>query len=232
MTMATAVSCAESIAAWAVFIQSIELLARKPTEKRLALARISLCLLLFFHIKPLWVVSGLLLTAFILLKRFRGPYNGGSDRMTLLVLMSLWCFHAAPSVFLQELALGYLSVQLVLSYFQSGWVKIVNADWRRGRALCDVFVLTVYPVSEHVRQWSQSPRLLWVMSWLVILFELVFPLALLNTYALWIALSIAALFHFANATLFGLNRFFWIWPAAYPILLWFQGRFVLPLISF
>jgi hypothetical protein len=39
-----------------------------------------------------------------------------------------------------------------------------------------------------------------------------------------IGLTLAALFHFVNACLFGLNRFFWIWLAAYPSLLWLQQR--------
>jgi hypothetical protein len=79
-------------------------------------------------------------------------------------------------------------------------------------------------VSEHARSWAKSPQLMFVMSWSVIVFELLFPLSLLNHYALIVALLIAAMFHLANACLFGLNRFFWIWPAAYPIILWFQSR--------
>ena len=39
--------------------------------------------------------------------------------------------------------------------------------------------------------------------------------------------SLATLFHLGNALLFGLNRFFWIWLAAYPALLWFQQRVAL-----
>jgi hypothetical protein len=62
------------------------------------------------------------------------------------------------------------------------------------------------------------------MSWAVISFELLFPLALLTHLTLIIGLAIAAIFHFANACLFGLNRFFWIWLAAYPSILWLQHR--------
>jgi hypothetical protein len=55
-------------------------------------------------------------------------------------------------------------------------------------------------------------------------FEVLFPLALLHPLALYAGLVIAATFHLANAFLFGLNRFFWIWICAYPSLIWFQGR--------
>jgi hypothetical protein len=135
--------------------------------------------------------------------------------------------YLAPTQRWQEIAFGYLALQLVFSYFFSGWVKIVNPEWRRGRALCDVFQFSVYPASESLRQWSKSPRVLFVMAWGVMIFELIFPLLLLSRISLVIALIIAAAFHFANACLFGLNRFFWIWVAAYPSILWFQSRFIL-----
>ena len=64
------------------------------------------------------------------------------------------------------------------------------------------------------------------MSWAVILFELLLPISLFDQRLLIAALAIAALFHLANACLFGLNRFFWIWLAAYPSLLWFQAFIV------
>jgi hypothetical protein len=158
------------------------------------------------------------------LHRFQGPYNGGADRMGLLILFCLCLAQFAPTPFWQEIAFGYLALQLVLSYFISGWVKVVNPDWRNGRALRDVFEFSVYPVSESLRHWADSPRLLFCMSWSVMLFELLFPFSLFSKASLIAALVIAASFHFANACLFGLNRFFWIWIAAYPSILWLQQR--------
>jgi hypothetical protein len=38
------------------------------------------------------------------------------------------------------------------------------------------------------------------------------------------ALALTAAFHLANACLFGLNRFLWVWLAAYPSLIWLQAR--------
>ena len=58
------------------------------------------------------------------------------------------------------------------------------------------------------------------------LFELLFPLALLDAGYLKAALVIAGLFHLVNGCVFGLNRFLWIWIAAYPSLLWFQQRVI------
>ena len=143
--------------------------------------------------------------------------------MGTLVLFCLCLAHWLPSRW-QEVALGYLAVQLVLSYFISGQVKIANLEWRSGRALQDVFCFSAYPVSEELRGLADRPKLLFGASWAVMLFEVLFPFSLLDTRLLMVALFIAALFHLANAFLFGLNRFVWVWLAAYPSILWFQAR--------
>jgi hypothetical protein len=224
MLLEQAVRYSEIILALAYAQQSIEFIRGLQPEKAWGVIRLLLSLLLLMGFQPVLVEAGLLIVACVLLYRFQGPYNGGSDCMSILVLLCLFLSHIGPTPFWQQLTLGYLAFQLTFSYFQSGYIKIINADWRSGQALADVFAITAYPVSEHARRWAKSPQLMFVMSWSVIVFELLFPLSLLNHYALIVALAIAAMFHLANACLFGLNRFFWIWPAAYPIILWFQSR--------
>lgn len=224
MLLEQAVCYSEIILAFAYAQQSLEYIRGLQPEKTLGVIRLVLSLLLLMGFQPGLIEAGLLIIACVLLYRFQGPYNGGSDCMSILVLLCLFLSHIAPSVFWQQIALSYLVFQLTFSYFQSGYIKIINADWRSGQALTDVFAITAYPVSEHARRWAMSSQLMLVMSWLVIIFELLFPLSLLNHYTLVAALVIAASFHLANACLFGLNRFFWIWPAAYPIMLWFQSR--------
>jgi hypothetical protein len=169
---------------------------------------------------------GLLAIGVYLLHRFQGPYNGGSDKMGLLLLLCLSGVYWVPSLHIKELFFGYLALQLVLSYFVSGWVKIRNLQWRNGTALTNVFGYSAYPVSEEVRGFALRPILMVAMSWAVFLFELAFPFTLLHPAALMMGLGFAAAFHMANACLFGLNRFFWIWIAAYPSILWFQARFL------
>lgn len=180
----------------------------------------------------LWLLAGwhpeigsmwLWITSILLLHRFNGPYNGGADKMTMLITTCLMAAHLLPLQW-AELAMAYLAVQLILSYFVSGYVKIIKAEWRSGQALVDVYRFSVYPVSEDLRKWASHPKLLWLMSWAVMAFEVVFPFTLMHPVALWGAMLIAGTFHLANAALFGLNRFFWIWLCAYPSLIWFQDR--------
>ncbi len=224
MSFEAALRLTEILFALAVIQQSAEHLGVRGSDRAVLGLRIWLCLGLAFGIYPAVMLLGLLGIAVWLLNCYAGPYNGGSDRMTLLVLMCLVATHLAPSKTLQELALGYLSVQLVLSYAVSGWVKLKNPDWRDGMALADVFRFSAYPVSEGLRANADRRMLVLIASWAVIGFEVLFPLVLLSSWTLAVGLGIAASFHFANACLFGLNRFFWIWLSAYPALIWFQDR--------
>ena len=178
-------------------------------------------------IETQWVSIGLLVIGLLILRRFQGPYNGGSDLMGLLVLFCVCLVHLAPTPQFQEYVFAYLALQLILSYVKSGWVKVRNPDWRTGLALQDVFRFSIYPVSESLRSWAERPKLLCVLSWAVILFELLFPLTLISKLTLIAGLGLALAFHVANACLFGFNRFLWIWPAAYPSLLWLQHRVLL-----
>lgn len=177
---------------------------------------------------PSWnvvvVEAGLLLCGLAGLLRFDGAYNGGSDRLGLLMLCCVMAARSAPSMLWSQIALGYLAIQLLLSYFIAGWAKLLNPQWRNGQALRDVFGFSCYPVNEQLRDWQRWPRLLWLASWSVILLELLLPLGLYSADLLFGVLTVAATFHLVNACLFGFNRFLWVWLAAYPAVIWFQGR--------
>jgi hypothetical protein len=224
MNLDEAIRLTEILVGFAFVQQSIEHIKSYANERRIYIPRMILALLLIAGFQTAWVTGLLLLLALAALHRFQGPYNGGSDRMSLLVLCCLCLTHVAPSEYWREVAFGYLAIQLALSYFISGWVKVVNPEWRTGLALRDVFQFSAYPVSESLRGWQASPRVLFFASWYVMLFELLFPLAFFSKTSLILVLAIAATFHFSNACFFGLNRFFWTWIAAYPSIFWFQVR--------
>jgi len=223
-----AVRWTEVLLGFAFAQQSLEYIKSIDRARTFFVVRFILATLLFLGFQTTWVLLVLFVMALMMLHRFQGPYNGGSDRIGLLVLCCLCLAHVAPTQYWREVAFGYLALQTVLSYFMSGWVKVVNSEWRSGQALSDVFQFSAYPVSESLRGWANYPRVLFVMGWCVILFELLFPLSLFSMPLLIGALVVAATFHFTNASIFGLNRFFLIWIAAYPSLLWIQGRLFLP----
>ncbi|QHQ37146.1 HTTM domain-containing protein [Algicella marina] len=222
MTAAEALRWTEMLLAIALLQRAAEHVA--TGHHRLFLPQIALAVCLLTGTFPAAALIGLWLVCLIQLHRFDGPYNGGADKMVMLVLTCAGLAHLAPDPYWQDMALAYLAVQLLLSYFVSGWVKVVRAAWRSGRALRDVFAYSAYPASEAMRALAHRPRTLVLASWAVIAFELLFPLALFHQFTLMAALAIGAVFHLANAFCLGLNRFFWAWISAYPALIWFQSR--------
>lgn len=224
MTFEVALRATEILLAMAFIQQSAEHVFGTRDHPALFAARGILAFLVLLNVLVPVALIGLCIHGVIMLRRYHGPYNGGSDRMGLLALFCLTLAHLLPAGILSETAFGYLGLQVILSYFISGKVKIINPEWRSGRALGDVFAFSAYPVSESLRDLADRPRIMFAASWAVMLFELVFPLSLLWAPALCVALGTAFTFHLANACLFGLNRFVWAWIASYPSLLWLQGR--------
>lgn len=223
ITLSEAIRFSEIILSVAIAQQNLEFCRGFSPEKYWGWLRFILAIFLCIGFATAPVKLALLFSGLYLVWRFRGPYCGGSDTMSLLVLSGLTLSDWVPN-YAREWVIGYIAFQLIMSYWQSGWVKVVNPEWRKGNALFQVFAYSAYPVSYAVRSWAQQPRVLFGMGWSVIIFELLFPLSLLNEYALLLALLFAFAFHCANAGLFGLNRFVLAWLSAYPLLIWFQGR--------
>jgi hypothetical protein len=173
---------------------------------------------LFF---PNAIAFGILcVTTWLIAVRWRGTFNGGSDAMTLQILLAVfvsWLFPNSP--FVQKFALVYIALQLVLSYTIAGIVKLHNAQWRTGAALQDFLRFSNATRSRKPQfKLANSKGLSRSLSWLIIGFECAFPLAVMNSTLCLIMLSFAFLFHLANFYFFGLNRFVFAWVAAYPAL--------------
>ena len=226
MTLDLAMRWTEVLLGLALFLPSLEHVWAGGKERLLFSARAVLCVALVSGFYAPWVCLAMSGLAILILHRFEGPYNGGSDKMGLLILFCLTLAHFLPEPRWKELAFGYLGLQLTLSYFISGWAKIRNPDWRTGRALRDVFAFSAYPVAENLRALANQKALLLAGSWLVMICELLFPLSLASQWTLIPFLILAASFHLSNAIFFGLNRFVLAWIAAYPSILWLQDRFI------
>lgn len=228
MNLDDAIRLTEILLSIAFIQQSSEHLFGLSDERPHYGVRLCLSILLLIGVLPAWICAALLVNALFILRRFQGPYNGGSDLMSLLIIVSLCLVHLMPNAQWQGYVFVYLALQVIFSYFKSGWSKVIHRDWRTGQALQDVFAYSVYPISEAARAWTARPGLLCAASWGVIVFELLFPLALLSREALLVGLGIALAFHLANFVLFGFNRFVWVWLAAFPSLVWLQATLFPP----
>ena len=160
----------------------------------------------------------------LLLFRWRGAFNGGSDFMTLVGVSGLLIAQLAGSLTDNpelgwRAGLWYVTVYVVSSYFVSGWVKLLRPEWRNGRAMTIFLDGGVYgplPTGSLYRH----PTVAALVSWAFTVWEGCFPLALFDVRIAWFMCCIAPVFHFLVYWHFGLNRFFWAWLATYPAVLY------------
>lgn len=182
------------------------------------LFRLACAILIFAFPHPLLMFSLLISTVLISL-RWRGTFNGGSDFMTLLILMALCVatlFGNSPKIVAG--CLWYITLQTCTSYFISGVVKLKKRNWRTGRALSGFMSTTIYTPSTFQNFFIKYRILLLLSSWMVISFEILFPVCLLGPTLCLLFIGLAGVFHLFIFYTFGLNRFFFAWAAAYPAL--------------
>jgi len=183
----------------------------------------ALALLLMAGLLPAAGAVALFAMAILLLLRWRGAFNGGSDFMTLVGLTGLLIAHAWGAWAGMEAGwragLWYVALQSITSYFVSGWVKFLRPEWRSGEALpmfLDTGVYGPLPPNSVFRR----PAVARLASWSFTLWEGCAPLALLDLRIAALFCAVAAVFHFLVFWFFGLNRFFWAWVATFPALMY------------
>lgn len=193
-----------------------------PYRRFLALLGLELILAVLLGLGVSAAAVPLLLAQVAVCVRFRGTFNGGSDYLTVLILMALsfaWFCNARENPIAGKAALAYIAVQGTLSYFIAGLAKLKEAAWRSGEALQSFVSSSQYGAPPFVRRLLASRRRCQLLSWSVLLFECGFPLAWLSPRLCLALLAMGFLFHLGNSLVFGLNRFLFAWSAAYPALL-------------
>ena len=169
----------------------------------------------------------LLFSTLLIALRWRGSFNGGSDAMTLQTLMVLGFAHIFRSrPFALEIALWYLTMQVCLSFFIAGLVKIKSSNWRSGQALQLFLAHPGLSVPDRAKFFVASPMRAKLLARAIIVFELVFPVVLFGPALASSLIALALAFHLVNFYVFGLNRFFFAWAAAYPAVLYCSQRFL------
>ncbi|MEY3666079.1 MAG: hypothetical protein RLZZ153_2261 [Pseudomonadota bacterium] len=211
--------------AWPAWLRPFLDALLSSTSRYAGLLIAQLCLALALMAGQIALAGSLALfaCALLLLFRWRGAFNGGSDFMTLVALSGLLLGHILALIFDSQLgwraALWYVALQSLSSYFVSGWVKLMHPGWRSGAAL-PVFLNTgVYgplPLSSPFRH----PLVARICAWAFTIWEGLFPLALLDVRLAVLFCAVAALFHGLVFWFFGLNRFFWAWLATFPAILY------------
>lgn len=173
------------------------------------------------------LVVFLFLSAVVVLIRWRGAFNGGSDFMTIVVLSGLLITTLCAALGDEELGrragLIYIAIHAASSYFVSGGVKLLNADWRSGKALPLFLDGGVYgPLSRTSPYWSRPVAM--ICSWSFIIWECLAPPAFFDPDFAIAYCVIAGLFHLLVFWHFGLNRFVFAWLCTFPAIIYVAGQ--------
>ena len=174
------------------------------------------------------LIGFLFVSNLLILIRWRGAFNGGSDFMTLVVLTGLLISQVVGALGNTQLGwqagFWYISIQAITSYFMSGAVKLLRREWRNGSAMTIFLNGAIYgPLS--ATHPLRNTRLAMLGSWGFIMWEILFPFSLLDPRLAAVFCAVAALFHFLVFWFFGLNRFFWAWLCAFPAIIWCSAQF-------
>jgi hypothetical protein len=236
LSLAEALAWSSRLVALSVALQTLELLwlrrAFAPGAPLAGLAKGGVVLLLvqlglcgWIAIVGASALSLLLFASYwLVIARLGAPFNGGSDALSSLSLLMLGLAALGrPGGVFQFVALGYLGVQTVFSYFVAGLAKLKERGWRRGTALVHFARLPKYGVPAWARALLARPSVALAASWAILAFECSFPYALRGERVCLVYLTLGACFHLGNAWLFGLNRFLFSWLAVYPVLLALTG---------
>ncbi|MGE5322719.1 MAG: hypothetical protein ACM3SW_07650 [Actinomycetota bacterium] len=171
----------------------------------------------WFYIGPVATIL-----AIKLLLAYRSGYGSdGSDQMETMVLSGLLvalCFAHSKAA---NLGVWFIAMQAALAYAVSGLSKLVAPAWTHGEAMFKIFNTYTYGNRWVAGLLRNAPTLNLLLCWSVIVYESLFPLALVgSTGVMWLILGLGALFHLLNAFIMGLNKFFWAFVSTYPALIY------------
>lgn len=183
----------------------------------------SLLLLLPYLPSPVFTGVEVLLLLSNMTLSYRGPYGGdGSEQMNTVVLAGLAYTQLAPSVRIHGVppGLAFIAIQLTLSYFVAGVAKAISPIWRSGQAVPGILRSSTYGLPIVAKWLDLVPGLGLALCWMVIIFEVSFPVVFVVGPRLLVAyLIIGGVFHIGNSIAMGLNTFLPAFLAGYPSLL-------------
>ncbi|MFD2909765.1 hypothetical protein ACFSX9_13590 [Flavobacterium ardleyense] len=174
-----------------------------------------LLLLLSFH----WSLF-LLLFIIQLIFNLRNIYSlSGADQMQNIILFGLLIISFNINSNIASLTVFFISVQMLLSYFFTGFHKIKSKKWRNGDALLLVLNSETFGNSTFQKLLYNNKFISIIISWVIILVQLSFIIVLfINPQLTVYFLTILFLFHLSIAFSMGLNHFFWVFVSSYPII--------------
>ncbi|MCA8951076.1 MAG: hypothetical protein KDE27_16340 [Planctomycetes bacterium] len=163
------------------------------------------------------LLAGLLATQLLVKRRFAPSVAEtiGQIVMTCLVL-GVGFDLLGPS-------LASIAVIAAVAYGFNGLAKVANPKWRSGDYLLAVFRSRVFGLRRAATVTLRVAGAVRVMSWSLMLWELSFPVALLDPRLAFAYCACGLAFHVGTAIVMGLHQFPWAFAATYPAVLWFAS---------
>lgn len=189
--------------------------------KMLIIGRILIVFLLFLNIgSHLYITVCLallfLITCLLNVRHFQG--RDGADETLSILLFGLMAYFAVdPKLQLRWAGPIFIVAQLSLSYFISGYYKVISKTWRSGKAIKKVVATEIYG-QPSLYFMVKSNAFSYASCWFIILWELSFPLLFFipQPYSLtWLVLGV--IFHLLMAIIMGLNTFMMSFLVSYPL---------------
>jgi hypothetical protein len=204
----------------------LELMVRPQVFLTLLILQIAAAIMLpiYFDHHFLAAVLAIVVLGVHLLIHFRLVYGfDGADQMQTIVWTSLAVFQLGALVdssLVQEAAMTFLALEVVLAYLTSGVAKLTSPIWRKGDAVGLIIRTSSYG-SKRALQMVQRYNLSPILSWATILFEVGGPFLILTGQIPTLAFLIAGLsFHISVALIMGLNSFIWAFFSGFPAILY------------
>lgn len=151
--------------------------------------------------------------------------HDGSDQMNHIIIISLLFAFTLNEKYAINICIVFISVQSIISYVIAGTAKIISKKWRSGEAVIQIMNTKTYGHPKIAKLLNGLPQ--WMQlsfSWHIILLEIFFFIVLIApTPWMFIFLIWGLAFHIYNASVMGLNNFFWTFLATYPCIIYTNG---------
>lgn len=164
----------------------------------------------------------LFLTLFLiqLIFNVRNIYSlSGADQMQNIILFGLLIISFDINSTINYITYFFIALQILLSYFFTGFHKIKSKKWRNGDAILLVLNSETFGNYKLLHFLYKNKKVAIFLCWVIILIQLtfIFSFFLFPNLTL-IYLAILFLFHLNIAFSMNLNHFFWVFISGFPIL--------------
>jgi hypothetical protein len=157
------------------------------------------------------------LVGLTLLSHFRvSATNDGSDQFTLIVLIACALGEAIGTPLAYRGACYFIAGEAMVAYSTSGWLKLLERDWRDGSVVTDILASSTYGNPLLLRTFANHRTLAHCAGLIVAAGDCTLGIAaLLPPPVALVALVAGVVFHLGIARVLGLNTFLWAFCATY-----------------